>query len=65
MIFSEDTASFSLVTVPLTSGEQIKSGLWLVLVGVNETPPHVALVSNNKYYSLSARKVEISKCIKA
>jgi len=57
MIFSEDSISFSLAANPLKSEEQLSSGLWLVLVGVNEIPPHIALISNGKYYSVSARKV--------
>jgi len=58
MIFSEDNTSFSLIANPLISLENIKSGLWLALVGVNETPPHISLISDGKYYSLSTRKVD-------
>ncbi len=58
MIFSEDANSFSLTANPLKSKEQLNSGLWLVLVGVHETPPHIALVYSEKYYSLSAKKVD-------
>jgi hypothetical protein len=38
--------------------EQLKSGLWLILVGVNEIPPHIAIINEGKYYSQSARKVD-------
>jgi hypothetical protein len=58
MIFSEDDNSYTLAINPLNSLEQINSGLWLVLVGVNEIPPHIALISEGKYYSLSTHKVD-------
>lgn len=58
MIFSEDTNSFSLKVTPTKSGEIFHSGLWLILTGINETPPHIALVVMGKYYSLSTRKVD-------
>ena len=58
MIFSEDATGFSLDATPLKSEEQLKNGLWLTLVGINETPPHIAFISNGSYYSLSARKVD-------
>jgi hypothetical protein len=58
MIFTQDERSFSLKANPLQSEEWLYSGLWLALVAVNETPPHIALVCEGKYYSLSARKVD-------
>lgn len=58
MIFFDDDISFSLNVAPFRSLEDIKFGLWLVLVGINETPPHIALISEGKYYSLSTRKVD-------
>ena len=58
MIFSEDANSFSLSADPLSSIEQLNRGLWLVLVGINEIPPHIAIVSNGKYYSVSAKKID-------
>lgn len=58
MIFSEDTNSFYLHAAPAKSFEQLTNGLWLALIGVNEIPPHIALVSDGKYYSLSAHKVD-------
>ena len=58
MTFFEDTTSFSFQAAPLSSDETLYSGLWLVLVGINEIPPHIALISTGKYYSLSTRKVD-------
>ncbi|HTA27266.1 MAG TPA: hypothetical protein VK809_05730 [Bacteroidia bacterium] len=58
MIFSENTGSYSLNTTPLKSMTEFNSGLWLVLIGVNEIPPHIALISDGKYYSQSVRKVD-------
>jgi len=58
MSFYENDSSFSLDTTSLDSTEKLGSGLWLVLVGINEIPPHIALISEGKYYSLSARKVD-------
>jgi len=58
MSFSEDAKSFSLEINPLKSEEQLSSGLWLVLAGINETPPHIAIVNEGKYYSLSTRKID-------
>ena len=58
MIFSEDKNSFALDATPLKSEEQLKNGLWLIIVGVNEIPPHIAIINGGKYYSQSARKVD-------
>src|SRR5579862_8414144 len=58
MSFSENDTGFSLSAAPLKSIQELNTGLWLVLVGVDETPPHIALISGGKYYSLSARKVD-------
>ncbi len=58
MIFSENTGSYSLHTAPLKSIADFNRGLWLVLIGVNEIPPHIALISHGRYYSQSARKVD-------
>jgi len=58
MIFSELPNSFSLKASTLASDENLHSGLWLVLVGIDEIPPHIALISAGKYYSLSTRKVD-------
>jgi len=58
MIFEQDDHSFSLRATSLQNIEKLYSGLWLVLVAVHETPPHIALISDGNYYSLSARKVD-------
>ncbi len=57
MIFFEGDKTFSLKTDSFTSGE-LDKGLWIVLAGVNETPPHIALISDGKYYSVSTKKVD-------
>ena len=57
-IFSEDKENYSL-KISGVSSEDVNEGLWLVLAGVNDIPPHIALISEGKYYSVSARKVEV------
>jgi|GEM_PF-1270253 len=59
MIFEQDKNGFSLKTTSLQNIEKLYSGLWLALVATHETPPHIALISDGNYYSLSARKVDI------
>src|SRR5579863_3687008 len=58
MIFSDDLTSFSFIATPLKSDRDLYSGLWLLLVGINNTPPHIALIYNGKYYSVSARNID-------
>lgn len=58
MIFFEDENSFTLNSTPFKSETEFATGLWLTLVGTNEIPPHIALISDGKYYSLSAYKVD-------
>jgi hypothetical protein len=58
MIFSEDDISFSLNVRLLKSEAELNNGLWLILVAINGTPPHIALINEAKYYSLSTRKVD-------
>lgn len=58
MIFFEDDKSFSFHANPFNPQTDLSNGLWLTLVGITKTPPHVALISEGKYYSLSARKVD-------
>lgn len=58
MIFFEDDKSFSLEVIPLKTEDTLTCSFWIVLAGINETPPHIALIANGKYYSLSTRKVD-------
>jgi len=58
MIFFEDKDSFSFYFTSFKSETELTKGLWLLLVGVHESPPHIALISGGKYYSLSNRKVD-------
>lgn len=58
MIFFEDDTSFSFNTSPPQYKEVLTSGLWLILAGIKDTPPHIALINEAKYYSLSTRKVD-------
>jgi hypothetical protein len=59
MVFTEDKNSYSLKVNPLLSPEELNKGLWLVMAGVNGIPPHIALIADGKYYSVSTRKVDI------
>jgi hypothetical protein len=63
MIFWENESSFSLEAIPLKSFQELDEGLWLALVGINEVPPHIAILSDSKYYSLSTRKVDCGNSI--
>ena len=58
MIFTENENTFSFEVSSVKSEKEFNTGLWLVLIGINETPPHIALVYWGKYYSLSTGKVD-------
>jgi hypothetical protein len=58
MIFSEDDSSYSLKITPFTPETKFDMGMWLVIAGTNEIPPHIALISDGKYYSVSTRKID-------
>ncbi|HXB11821.1 MAG TPA: hypothetical protein VNZ45_07540 [Bacteroidia bacterium] len=59
MTFSENDNSYSLKVSPIISPEELTSGLWLVMAGVDDIPPHIALLNDGSYYSISAKKVDI------
>jgi hypothetical protein len=63
MIFTEDYNNYSLKVNPLQSPEELNKGLWLVIAGVNDIPPHIALIADGKYYSVTARKVKVGEPI--
>jgi hypothetical protein len=63
VIFSDDRKSYSLAVKAPISTIGMNKGLWLVLAGVNEIPPHIALIQDGKYYSISARKVKVGEPI--
>ncbi len=58
MLFLEDNNSFSFSATPLKSIKELEEGLWLLLIGINDVPPHIALAYEGKYYSLTARKLD-------
>jgi len=58
MIFIEDDTSYVLHASPIDSGAILNEGLWLTLIGTNEIPPHIGLINERKYYSLSVHKVD-------
>ena len=58
MIFSESATNYSLQVKPILSPEELNSGLWLVMAGVDDIPPHIALINEGLYYSVSAKKVD-------
>lgn len=37
----------------------LHTGLWIALLGIDETPPHIALIYDNGYYSLSVKKTDV------
>jgi len=61
VIFTENNRSYSLQVNSLSSTEELNKGLWLVIAGVNDIPPHIALIDDGKYYSVSARKVKVAE----
>ena len=63
MIFTEDSNNYSLKINPLLSPEELNKGLWLVIAGVTDIPPHIALIADDKYYSVTARKVKVGEPI--
>jgi len=69
MIFEENKDSYSLHVKPLTSIKVLDKGLWLVLAGLKDVPPHIALILDGKYYSVSVRNVKagepVDKFLKA
>jgi len=60
MIFEENNKEYFLQTSPLSSPEELRKGLWLVMAGIDSIPPHIALISEGKYFSVSAKKVEVA-----
>jgi hypothetical protein len=58
MIFTEENTSYSLLASPINSEAILHTGLWLTLIGIDDIPPHIALINEEKYYSLSTRKVD-------
>jgi hypothetical protein len=59
MMFSENKKEYYLEVSQLLSPEEIQTGLWLVMAGVDDIPPHIALINEGLYYSVSAKKVEV------
>ena len=58
-IYIENTDNYSLIVEHLLSPEELGSGLWLVMAGVDDIPPHIALLNEGLYYSVSAKKVDV------
>ncbi|HXP51903.1 MAG TPA: hypothetical protein VN922_18245 [Bacteroidia bacterium] len=63
MIFTEEDNKYSLKVNPLSSPEELNKGLWLVIAGANDIPPHIALIADGEYYSVSARNVKVAEPI--
>lgn len=63
VIFTEEDNRYSLRVTSLTSTEVLSNGLWLVIAGANDIPPHIALIADSEYYSVSARKVKVAEPI--
>jgi len=57
-MFTENNKEYSLEVTPLLSPEEVQTGLWLAMAGVDDIPPHIALINEGLYYSVSAKKVE-------
>jgi len=69
VIYTETKDTYSLKASPLISHAELNKGLWLVLAGLKDVPPHIALISDAKYYSVSVRNVKagepVDKFLKA
>ncbi|MCT4580083.1 MAG: hypothetical protein N4A35_01585 [Flavobacteriales bacterium] len=40
--------------------QHLESGFFLCLIATNKIPPHIAIIANGKYYSVSVRGVKIA-----
>jgi hypothetical protein len=65
MTFSESNNSYSLKVNPIISPEELNSGLWIVLAGIDDIPPHIALILAGKYLSVSAKKTDLATPIES
>lgn len=59
MTFTENDKEYFLEAMQLLSPEEIQHGLFLVMAGIDTIPPHIALINDGLYYSVSAKKVEV------
>ena len=69
MLFQEEINEYSLKVLPLHSVSELNKGLWLCLIGTHEIPPHIALINEAKYYSITTNRIKagepIEKILKA
>lgn len=62
-IYSQTKDSYLLKNVSAIETKELKNDLWLVLTGIDNIPPHIALINSGKYYSVTARKVKVGEPI--
>lgn len=62
-MFKQTPNTYSLQIDFAINTEELKNDLWLVLAGIDNIPPHIALINSGKYYSVTARKVKVGEPI--
>ena len=69
MLFTEYNNNYSLKVSQLASPDELNSGLWLCLIGTHEIPPHIALINEAKYFSVTTNRIKtgepVEKILKA
>jgi hypothetical protein len=60
-MFSEEKDRYTLDVSQLQSPDELNTGLWVVLAGINEIPPHIALIQEGKYYSVTTNRVKVDE----
>ncbi len=57
MIFTETENNY-ILQLKHGSVEELHRGLWLAIIEVGEIPPHIALICEGLYYSVSVKKTD-------
>ncbi len=57
MIFTETENNY-ILQLKHGSVEELHRGLWLAIIGADEIPPHIALLCEGLYYSVSVKKTD-------
>jgi len=63
MLFTEYNNNYSLKVSQLASPDELNTGLWLCLIGTHEIPPHIALINDAKYYSVTTNRIKVGEPI--
>lgn len=47
-----EVLSYRIENIKEANEEQLSSGVWICLIGVHKSPPHLGVISQGKYYTL-------------